>query len=53
MVSSVLAFIGMVIGLVLGNIEDFSGWMFAATAGKPPLSLEENADPTLALEDPI
>jgi len=32
-VSSVLAFIGMVIGLVLGNIEDFSGWMFAATAG--------------------
>ena len=53
MVSSVLAFIGMVIGLVLGNIEDFSGWMFAATAGNPPLSLEENADPTLALEDPI
>lgn len=32
-VSSVLAFVGMVIGLVLGNIEDFAGWMFAATAG--------------------
>jgi len=32
-VSSVLAFIGMVVGLVLGNIENFSSWMFAATAG--------------------
>ena len=33
MVSSVLAFVGMLIGLVLGNLENFSSWMFAATAG--------------------
>jgi len=32
-VSSVLAFVGMVVGLVLGNIDNFSTWMFAATAG--------------------
>jgi len=32
-VSSVLAFVGMLIGLVLGNVEHFSSWMFAATAG--------------------
>ncbi|XP_023330774.1 zinc transporter foi isoform X2 [Eurytemora carolleeae] len=32
-VSSVLAFVGMLIGLVLGNLENFSSWMFAATAG--------------------
>jgi len=29
----VLAFVGMLIGLVLGNLENFSSWMFAATAG--------------------
>ena len=28
-----LAFVGMLIGLVLGNLENFSSWMFAATAG--------------------
>ena len=31
--SSVLAFIGMVVGLLLGTIHNFSAWMFAATAG--------------------
>lgn len=31
--SSVLAFIGMLAGLALGNIGHFSSWMFAATAG--------------------
>jgi len=31
--SSVLAFIGMVIGLLLGTIHNFSSWMFTATAG--------------------
>jgi zinc transporter 10 len=31
--SSVLAFLGMVVGLSLGNLEHFSSWMFAATAG--------------------
>ena len=28
-----MAFVGMLIGLVLGNLENFSSWMFAATAG--------------------
>ena len=32
--SSVLAFIGMVVGLLLGTIHNFSAWMFAATAGE-------------------
>jgi zinc transporter 10 len=32
-VSSVLAFLGMLVGLLLGNLENFSSWMFAATAG--------------------
>jgi len=31
--SSVLAFIGMVVGLLLGTIHNFSAWMFTATAG--------------------
>jgi len=31
--SSVLAFIGMVAGLLLGTIDNFSPWMFTATAG--------------------
>ena len=31
--SSILAFIGMVVGLLLGSINDFSPWMFTATAG--------------------
>ena len=31
--SSVLAFIGMLAGVALGNIGHFSSWMFAATAG--------------------
>jgi len=33
MLSSVLAFIGMIIGLLLGTINNFSSWMFTATAG--------------------
>jgi len=32
-VSTVLAFIGMIIGLILGNVEHFTNWMFAGTAG--------------------
>jgi len=32
-VSSFLAFIGMVAGLLLGTINNFSPWMFTATAG--------------------
>ena len=31
--SSILAFIGMLAGLALGNLDHFSSWMFAATAG--------------------
>ena len=31
--SSILAFLGMVAGLALGTIGHFSSWMFAATAG--------------------
>ena len=31
--SSVLAFIGMVVGLLLGTINNFSPWMFSTTAG--------------------
>ena len=31
--SSVLAFIGMVVGLALGTFGHFSSWMFAGTAG--------------------
>ena len=31
--SSVLAFIGMVAGLLFGTINNFSPWMFTATAG--------------------
>ena len=31
--SSVLALLGMVAGLLLGTIHNFSSWMFAATAG--------------------
>ena len=31
--SSVLAFIGMVVGLLLGTINNFSPWMFSVTAG--------------------
>ena len=31
--SSILAFIGMVVGLLLGTINNFSPWMFTATAG--------------------
>jgi len=31
--SSVLALIGMVLGLLLGTVEDFSPWIFTATAG--------------------
>ena len=31
--SSILAFVGMVVGLLLGTINNFSPWMFAATAG--------------------
>ena len=31
--SSILAFIGMVVGLILGTINNFSPWMFTATAG--------------------
>ena len=38
--SSVLAFIGMIVGLLLGTIHNFSAWMFAATAGD--LELGEN-----------
>ena len=33
LISSILAFTGMVIGLLLGNIESFSAWIFCATAG--------------------
>ena len=33
LLSSILAFIGMVVGLLLGSINDFSPWMFTATAG--------------------
>ena len=33
MISSLLAFLGMVAGLFLGTIHSFSAWMFAATAG--------------------
>ncbi|XP_037092367.1 zinc transporter foi-like [Pollicipes pollicipes] len=32
-VSSVLCLLGMVLGMVLGNIEAFSSWVFAAAAG--------------------
>merc|ERR1711936_1317562 len=32
-ISSLLAFLGMVAGLFLGTIHSFSAWMFAATAG--------------------
>lgn len=32
-VSSVLCFIGMVIGVALGNIEGASLWVFTVTAG--------------------
>ena len=31
--SSVLACVGMVIGLLLGSLHSFSAWMFTATAG--------------------
>ena len=31
--SSILAFMGMLAGLALGNLDHFSSWMFAATAG--------------------
>ena len=31
--SSILAFIGMVVGLLLGTINNFSPWIFTATAG--------------------
>ena len=31
--SSILAFMGMVVGLLLGTINNFSPWMFTATAG--------------------
>ena len=31
--SSVLAFIGMVIGILLGNLENFTPWIFMGTAG--------------------
>ena len=31
--SSILAFIGMLVGLLLGNVHDFSPWMFTAIAG--------------------
>jgi len=31
--SSILAFIGMVVGLFLGTMENFSPWMFTATGG--------------------
>ena len=31
--SSFLSLVGMVIGLLLGNIENWSSWIFCATAG--------------------
>ena len=31
--SSVLACVGMIIGLILGSSQSFSAWMFTATAG--------------------
>ena len=31
--SSVLACVGMIIGLILGSLHSFSAWMFTATAG--------------------
>ena len=31
--SSVLACVGMIIGLLLGSLHSFSAWMFTATAG--------------------
>ena len=31
--SSILAFIGMVVGLLLGTINNFNPWIFTATAG--------------------
>ena len=31
--SSVLACVGMIVGLLLGTIHSFSAWMFTATAG--------------------
>ncbi|CAG0895423.1 unnamed protein product [Darwinula stevensoni] len=33
LVSSILCFLGMVIGVLLGNIHSFSSWIFALTAG--------------------
>ena len=33
LLSCVLAFIGMVAGLLLGTVHHFSAWMLAATAG--------------------
>ena len=36
--SSVLAFLGMIVGLLLGTIHNFSAWMFAATAGEDKAS---------------
>ena len=31
--SSILSFIGMAIGIILGNVESMSVWIFSATAG--------------------
>ena len=33
LVSSILCFLGMVIGVALGNINSVSSWVFALTAG--------------------
>ncbi len=33
LVSSVLSFTGMAVGIPLGNVEDLSAWIFGATAG--------------------
>ncbi len=33
LVSTVLSFAGMVVGLLLGSLGDVSAWLFAATAG--------------------
>ena len=41
--SSVLAFIGMIVGLLLGTIHNFSAWMFAATAGDLEKTVNFNA----------
>jgi len=31
--SSFLAFVGMIVGILLGNIEHFTPWIFMGTAG--------------------